>query len=210
MTPPPSQVPARDDARRRPRSAARRVLRRPRAVLVTLAAGVSAVLATPRVARMSPAALPEAGVELSRDLAELPVQIASAAADVGAGATGRHLGFDTNVYPGDAAMQAWRDAGRYEWVGYYLPAPCHKDDSWAGTRDQLVRQGWGLAVIYVGQQTWGRTPRPFSSAAERAARRGEECSADFVHGSRGAADANDAIARTAAEGFPRGTIVFLD
>ena len=210
MTSPPSQVPAGAGARLLTRSVARRLLRRPRAVLLTLAAGVSAVLATPHVARMSPAGLPAAGVALTRDLAELPVQLASAAARVGEGTAGRHLGFDTNVYPGDAAMQAWRDAGRYEWVGYYLPAPCHKDDSWAGTRDRLVEQGWGLAVIYVGQQTWGRTPRPFSSAAERAARRGDECSADFVHGSRGAVDANDAIARTAAEGFPRGTIVFLD
>jgi hypothetical protein len=177
---------------------------------MTLAAGVSAVLATPHVARMSPAELPGVGLELSQDLAELPVQLASAATGVGAAAAGRHLGFDTNVYPGDAAMQAWRDAARYEWVGFYLPAPCHKDDSWAGKRDRLVRQGWGMAVIYVGQQTWGRTPRPFSSAAAKAERRGPECSADCVHAARGATDANDAIARTATEGFPRGTIVFLD
>ncbi len=40
---------------------------------------------------------------------------------------GSHLGFDTYSYPGDDAMLAWRDEGvPYEWVGYYLPAPCHR------------------------------------------------------------------------------------
>jgi hypothetical protein len=71
----------------------------------------------------------------------------------------RHLGFDTYGYPGDAAMTAWRDESvPYEWVGYYLPAPCHKDASWSGKRQKLTDMGWGLAVIYVGQQTWGGTP----------------------------------------------------
>src|SRR4030095_3016292 len=67
-----------------------------------------------------------------------------------------HLGFDTNIYPGDAAMDAWRRSGEYEWVGYYLEARCHKDDYWSGRRKRLTRTGWGLAVVYVGQQTWGQ------------------------------------------------------
>src|SRR6476620_2076069 len=53
-----------------------------------------------------------------------------------------HPGFDTNVYPGDAMMRAWRDASPYEWVGYYLPAPCHRDASWAGKREALIGMGW--------------------------------------------------------------------
>ena len=73
--------------------------------------------------------------------------------------TGRHMGFDTGTYPGDAAMRAWRSGGApYEWTGYYLPAPCHPDDGWSGKRETLTSMGYGLAVIYVGQQTWGRTP----------------------------------------------------
>ena len=73
--------------------------------------------------------------------------------------TGRHMGFDTGTYPGDAAMRAWRHGGApYEWTGYYLPAPCHPDDGWSGKRETLTSMGYGLAVIYVGQQTWGRTP----------------------------------------------------
>lgn len=73
-------------------------------------------------------------------------------------ATG-HPGFDTGAYPGDDAMQAWRTSGApYEWAGYYLPSPCHPDDGWSGKRERLTTMGYGLAVIYVGQQTWGRTP----------------------------------------------------
>jgi hypothetical protein len=38
--------------------------------------------------------------------------------------TGKHLGFDTYAYPGDEAMQEWRDedGAPNEWVGYYLPS----------------------------------------------------------------------------------------
>ena len=72
---------------------------------------------------------------------------------------GPHLGFDTFAYPGDDAMRAWLTADKpYSWVGYYLSAPCHNDDSWVGKRETLSNMGWGMAVIYVGQQTWGRTP----------------------------------------------------
>lgn len=75
---------------------------------------------------------------------------------------GKHLGFDTYAYPGDEAMKAWReeDGAPYEWVGYYLPsAPCHKGETWAGKRQTLSDMGWGVAVIYVGQQVWSGTPR---------------------------------------------------
>src|SRR3954470_11263131 len=73
--------------------------------------------------------------------------------------SGPHLGFDTFAYPGDDAMRAWLTADKpYKWVGYYLSAPCHPDDSWEGKRATLSGMGWGMAVIYVGQQTWGRTP----------------------------------------------------
>jgi len=33
-----------------------------------------------------------------------------------------HPGFDARVYPGEAAMRAWRESSPYRWVGYYLPA----------------------------------------------------------------------------------------
>src|SRR5256885_11891712 len=91
----------------------------------------------------------------------IAVAVASATENIAEdfGGAAPHLGFDTFAYPGDDAMQAWLTADKpYSWVGYYLSAPCHTDDSWQGRRDTLANMGWGMAVIYVGQQTWGRTP----------------------------------------------------
>ena len=179
-------------------------------------------------------------------LARLPnplTEIASVAAEVESATVGRHLGFDTSKYPGDEAMQAWREDGSFEWVGYYLPsAPCHSDASWSGKREQLTQMGWGVAVVYVGQQTWGKTPGkaelvtkyvkrrvrqakkrngrsvvtyvtkrvPVKVLVQPRAQPNSSCSAHFVSGVRGRAEADDAIARTQAEGFPRGTVIFLD
>src|SRR5512141_94820 len=158
---------------------------------------------------------------------------------------GKHLGFDTYAYPGDESMKAWReeDGAPYEWVGYYLPsAPCHKGESWGGKRQTLTDMGWGLAVIYVGQQVWSGTPRqrivktkwvtkrvkqvrhvkgrrvtrtvkkrvPVRYVIYARANPGQSCSTHLVSGARGIKDAIDAIARANREGFPRGTVVFLD
>ena len=157
---------------------------------------------------------------------------------------GPHLGFDTFAYPGDDAMKAWLTADKpYSWVGYYLPAPCHNDDSWEGKRGTLANMGWGMAVIYVGQQTWGRTPGQKIAVTRYVAKRvrttaklksgkrivryvnkrvpvrvlvaprasqGASCSSQLVSASRGAADAKDAIDKTATEGFASGTVIFLD
>lgn len=93
---------------------------------------------------------------------EIGSAVAAASASItGNLRAGKHLGFDTYAYPGDNAMLAWRqDGAPYEWVGYYLPsAPCHKSDTWGGKRQTLTDMGWGLAVIYVGQQVWEGVPR---------------------------------------------------
>jgi hypothetical protein len=128
-------------------------------------------------------------------------------------AGGKHLGFDTHTYPGDRTMTAWKNApgAPYKWVGYYLPSPCHKDASWTGKRKQLTDMGWGLAVVYVGQQTWGRTPRALSPARLAAlVKSGATCNADLVSADRGAVDGRDAIAATQREGFVDRSTVFLD
>jgi hypothetical protein len=126
---------------------------------------------------------------------------------------GRHLGFDTHTYPGDRTMRAWKNApdAPYRWVGYYLPSPCHKDASWVGKRQTLTDMGWGLAAVYVGQQTWGRAPKPLSAKRRASlARSGTTCNADFVTAERGAIDGADAIAVAAREGFAARSVVFLD
>jgi len=70
-----------------------------------------------------------------------------------------YVGFDTGPYPGDEAMRAWRTGNSpYTWTGYYLKSPCHQDEGWTGKRETLTTMGYGLAVLYVGQQTWGRKP----------------------------------------------------
>ena len=98
-------------------------------------------------------------------------------------------------------MKIWGEDGTYDWVGFYLPAPCHRDDSWSGKRDTLLSMGWGLAVVYVGQQVWNTSKK---------SRPGSNCSTKFVSGGRGTTEAFDAISRVIAEGFPHGTVIFLD
>jgi len=191
-----------------------------------------------------------AGLIVSTGTSISPPSIATAVATASASIaddladTGPHLGFDTFAYPGDDAMRAWLTADKpYRWVGYYLPAPCHNDDSWEGKRDTLSGMGWGMAVIYVGQQTWGRTPGqkvavtryitkrvkqtvriksgkritryvnkrvPVKVLVAPRASPGASCSTQLVNADRGVRDANDAIAKTAAEGFANGTTIFLD
>lgn len=117
-----------------------------------------------------------------------------------------HPGFDTAVFPGEAAMRTWRRESPYRWVGYYLPAPCHRASSWVGTRDLLERIGWGVAVLYVGQQAFDRPPPDTAQMGGRPVL----CSRTLLTPERGRADGQDAVARTRAEGFAPGSTVFLD
>jgi hypothetical protein len=134
-------------------------------------------------------------------------------------------GFDTSIYPGDAALQAWMKPGSpYEWVGYYLEAPCHRDTSWGGKRATLSAMGWGFAVIYVGQQTFdgvaaidptgplNATPTPGPAHAIIIEDKGvaATCSRTLLSREQGLAEADDAIAKTAAQGFPTGSVIYLD
>ena len=128
-------------------------------------------------------------------------------------------GFDTSIYPGDAAMSAWKyPSSPYYWSGYYLPAPCHRDVTWTNKYATLHAMGWGLAAIYVGQQDWtqissiivrgatDRTPRATQSIASELA----TCSASLLSASQGTSEAADAVALMKADGFPDRSTVFLD
>ena len=199
-----------------------------RNLLTLLVAAASASLEAPRLAH---APLSQATVEL----VDAPDATADAVTRVASTVSSSHLGFDTNVYPGDNAMDAWKRSGEYEWVGYYLSAPCHKDGSWAGKRQRLVDNGWGLAVIYVGQQTWGQSYAPTTvkrvvvskksksskhkhrvtrtmtrRTVTPVAKTGDGCSASYVGAAQGKIDARDAIAQAGHEGFASGTVLFLD
>jgi hypothetical protein len=125
---------------------------------------------------------------------------------------GHYVGFDTHTYPGTAVMRTWKETpgSPYSWVGYYLPSPCHADKSWLGKRDTLQKMGWGLAIIYVGQQTWSKTPRKLSLSQLNALRRRTACSTDFISADEGTRNADDAVARAASEGFADSVVIFLD
>ena len=127
-------------------------------------------------------------------------------------AAGHYVGFDTHTYPGTTTMRVWKETPGtpYSWVGYYLPSPCHANASWTGKRDTLEAMGWGLAVVYVGQQTWGKSPRRLSLSALTALHRWTSCSSDFVGATEGTADADGAVRRASDEGFQKGSVVFLD
>ena len=153
-------------------------------------------------------------------IAEVAAKVAQAAAAVtgqdapiaNAYEKGHYVGFDTHTYPGTAVMRTWKETpgSPYSWVGYYLPSPCHANKSWMGKRDTLQTMGWGLAIIYVGQQTWGKTPRKLSLSQLNALRRRTDCSTDLISADEGTRNADEAVARASAEGFANGVIIFLD
>ena len=128
-------------------------------------------------------------------------------------------GFDTRTYPGDGTMAAWLDASPYRWVGFYLPAPCYTGTSWHGKRSTLARMGWGLAVLFVGEQDWAEgavrgagasDDAGAGTAADGAAAAAVRCTRSNLSGDRGRDDAGEAAAAARAEGFAAGTVIYLD
>src|SRR5262249_9946967 len=103
-------------------------------------------------------------------------------------------GFDTAIYPGAQKMQTWIDASPYDFVAYYLTAPCHHNASWMGNRAALIDMGWNLLPVYVGQQVAGVSP----------------CKSSILTAAQGEADAQDAVTKLTTEGFDSGSYVFLD
>ena len=116
-------------------------------------------------------------------------------------------GFDTRDYPGDDAMRAWFGASPYRWVGYYLPAPCYKGTTWSGKRQSLHEIGWGFAVLFVGEQDWSEMA---GVRADTAVVEQPQCSSAHLTTERATAHADDAARAAAQDGFPRGTVIFLD
>jgi hypothetical protein len=101
-----------------------------------------------------------------------------------------YLGFDRNIYPGDAALPVLRKT--FTFASYWLSAPPgEKTNSWFGKRELLRSQGFGFLVLYRG-----RDSREFKNEAGAIA--------------KGNDDAKNATASAKAEGFGPGTIIFLD
>lgn len=111
-------------------------------------------------------------------------------------------------------MASWLEESPYRWVGYYLPAPCYTGASWNGKRSRLRGMGWGLAVLFVGEQDWpASADRPGGALVgpdSTAAAAGDRCTRGNLTAERGRLDGADAARAARAEGFAAGTVVYLD
>lgn len=105
-----------------------------------------------------------------------------------------HLGFDRNLYPGDTALPALRK--HFAFTGYWLNNPPGETaNTWRGQRDVLIRNGFGFLVLFNGR---------LDAEILKAKRR------DTSPEKLGQQDAAQAIAAAGREGFPAGTVIFLD
>lgn len=101
-----------------------------------------------------------------------------------------YLGFDRDIYPGDAAFPTLRRT--FAFTGYWLsPPPQEKITTWVGKRELLRKSGFGFLVLYRG-----RDSRELKKVSDGQA--------------KGTLDAQVAAAAAKKQGFPSGTIIFLD
>ena len=107
-------------------------------------------------------------------------------------ATGSHtyLGFDRNEYPGDANLASLRRT--FSFAGYWLNVPPGAtNNTWVGKRNAIKEAGFGFLVLFNG-----RLDTELRKAGDASA--------------LGRSDAATAIASARREGFPEGTLIFLD
>jgi hypothetical protein len=78
-----------------------------------------------------------------------------------------------------------------------------------GRRAALERMDWGLAVLYVGEQDWRAMGTP-PAMTDSAAAANPRCASTNLTAGNGRAHALDAAGQAATEGFPPGTVIFLD
>jgi hypothetical protein len=101
-----------------------------------------------------------------------------------------YLGFDRNIYPGDAALPILRKT--FTFTSYWLsPPPGEKTNTWFGKHKLLHSRGFGFVVLYRG-----RDSREFKKSADAT--------------QKGAIDASNAATAAKNERFARGTVIFLD
>ena len=105
-----------------------------------------------------------------------------------------YIGFDANQYPGDDNLAALHR--QFAFTGYWLnnPPGAHSNP-WSGKRDVLVRVGFGFLVVFNGRidkeiLTAQKSGKPPAALARQ--------------------DAAVAAAAARRDGFPQGTIIFLD
>jgi hypothetical protein len=101
-----------------------------------------------------------------------------------------YLGFDRDLYPGDPAFPILRKT--FAFTSYWLsPPPGEKATTWVAKRDFLRNLGFGFLVLFRG-----RDSHEFRKESDGPA--------------KGTLDAQAAAITAKKEGFPSGTIIFLD
>jgi len=101
-----------------------------------------------------------------------------------------YLGFDRNDYPGDANLRALQQT--FSFSGYWLNnPPGEKANTWVGKRPTLESAGFGFLVLFNG--------RLYAEL-----KNGKHAT------SMGRSDAQAATNAAKREGFPSGTVIFLD
>ncbi len=124
-----------------------------------------------------------------------PVARAQASVRPGSPAPAQHLGFDRNLYPGDAALPSLRR--HFAFTGYWLNnPPGETTNTWTGKRATLAAQGFGFLVLFNGR---------LDAEIQRAAKTRKTTPASL-----GQQDAAAAIAAAQREHFSPGTLLFLD
>jgi len=107
----------------------------------------------------------------------------------GSSVAATYLGFDRNDYPGDDRLAALRES--FSFTAYWLNPPLGSaTNTWRGKRGRLASAGFGFLVVFNGRlfaELHG------GNAAEMG-RRDAVLAAEAAH----------------REGFPRGTVIFLD
>ena len=105
-----------------------------------------------------------------------------------------YAGFDANEYPGDDQLATLHT--HFAFTGYWLNNPPGAGHNpWVGKREMLKRAGFGFVVVFNGRldkeivsaQKTGKSPAALARE-----------------------DAASAVAAAGREGFPAGTIIFLD
>ena len=118
--------------------------------------------------------------------------VASITGQSSAGGAGKglkhYLGFDRNEYPGDAALAILYES--FTFSGYWLNAPPGASvNTWQGKRGQIRSAGFGFLVLFNG-----RLDRELKSGAA----------------SVGLRDGHSAVSAAMRDGFPAGTVIFVD
>ena len=63
----------------------------------------------------------------------------------------QHLGFDRNLYPGDAALPALHK--HFAFTGYWLNNPPGETaNTWRGKRDVILLNNFGFLVLFNGRE----------------------------------------------------------